>query len=101
MDPIVAGVVRKSIGVVAVIKEFDMLGVPDKWLALMNHIRHSAPAVYQLTFADRDTAEKSARKIYTTMVRNPTWFEVEIIRKGCDVYIIKKDCIQKAVVKHA
>lgn len=75
-----------------------MANVPDKWLTLMNHIRHSAPAVYQLTFPDRKTAERAARGIMLTTDRNATWFDVEVVRKGCDVYVIKKSHMQKAVI---
>jgi hypothetical protein len=101
MDPIVTGVVRRSSGVIVVIKEINMSPDPGKWITLMNYIRHSAPGAYQLTFPDRKTAERAARNIYTTVERNPTWFEVKIVRTGCDVFVIKKEYLQKAVVKNA
>lgn len=101
MVPIVTGVVRRSSGVIVVIKEINLTGAHDKWLTLMNYIRHSTPCTWVLTFPDSDTAKKSVDKIRTTMSRNPTWFDVEVIRKYDVIYIIKKDSLQKAVIKGA
>lgn len=101
MVPIVTSVVRRFSGVIAVIKEFDLAGVHDKWLTLMNYIRHSTPSTWQLTFPDNETAENAVHKIHTTMSRNPTWFDVEIVRKKNVIYIIKKEHVQKAVIKNA
>ena len=81
------------------IKEINMCGVTHKWLALMNYIRHSAPAVYQINFPDSKKASDVAKRLYSTVERNPTWFDVVIINKGCTVYVIKNDNIQKVVLK--
>lgn len=101
MVPIVISVVRKFSGVIVVIKEFNLAGVHDKWLTLMNYIRHSTPSTWALTFEDTDAAKKSVDKIRTTAERNPTWFDVEVIRKGNVIYIIKKDHLQKTVIINA
>ena len=90
--------VRKSSGVIVMIKAIRVSGVHNKWLALLNHIRHSAPAVYQITFSTSRQAGDSAKYMTATMERNPTWFEMAIVHKGCNVWVIKSEHIQKAVI---
>lgn len=99
MVPIVTSAARKLSGVIVMIKEISIAGVPNKWLTLMNHIRHSAPAVYQLMFPDNKTAQDVAKHLVTTIERNPTWFPMKIISRKNTVYVIKEDHIQKAVIK--
>ena len=80
------------------VKHINMAGVPHKWLALMNYIHHSTPAVFQLVFADSKVAGRSANHMRTVVERNPTWFPVLIVHRGCFVYVIKETYMQKAVV---
>ena len=80
------------------IKEINMRGAHNKWLALMNHIRHSAPVVYQCIFPDAQKAQDAVRCMLVAVERNPTWFKVLILRRGCNVFVIKEDQIQKAVI---
>ena len=80
------------------VKQINMAGVPHKWLALMNYIQHSTPAVYQLVFSDSKVAANATHHLRVVVDSNLTWFPVLIVHRGCFVYVIKETHMQKAVV---
>jgi hypothetical protein len=71
---------------------------PEKWLKLMLHLQNSMPSTFRLVFPDEASASNAGSKLIRVIQRQPTWFDVVITRRGCDVYVIKTQDVQKVVI---
>ena len=81
------------------IKEINLNRTPDKWMKLMLHLQNAVPGVFQLIFPDAETARKAANRMSTAVDRHPTWFQMLVAQRGCSVYVIKTQHVQKVVIK--
>lgn len=73
-------------------------GVHHKWFMLMTHAQNGTMPVHRCTFPSVDEAKHAYYRMRESRERNP-WFRLELIRKDCDVYIVKSDAIQEVIVK--
>ena len=72
---------------------------PEKWLKLMLRLQNSLIGTYQLTFPDVETARNAAKNIKAVMDKDPTWFQLVSIQRGCNIYVIKTQHVQKVVIR--
>jgi hypothetical protein len=72
---------------------------PEKWLKLMLHLQNSIPSTFRLVFTDEASASDAGSKLNRVIQRQPTWFNTVITRRGCDIYIIKTQGVQKVVIE--
>jgi hypothetical protein len=77
----------------------NLHNLPDKWLKLMLHIQNSVPNVFQLTFPDDKTARTAGNRMNMVMSRHPSWFNLMVCQRGCEVYVAKINNVQKVVIK--
>jgi len=75
-----------------------MSGTSEKWLKLMLHLQNSLVGTYQLTFRDVEAARNAAKSIKAVMDKDPTWFQLVSLQRGCNIYIIKTQFVQKVVI---
>lgn len=71
---------------------------PGKYLRLMHHFQNGLPGAYHVMFSNAESARKASARMKNTMDRNPGWFSLVIIQRGCDVYVIKTQHVQKVVI---
>lgn len=70
----------------------------EKWMKLVLHLYNAPPAVHHCIFQDADTGIRAASAMRNIVNSHPTWFPITIIQRGCDVWVIKNESIQKAVI---
>ena len=73
--------------------------VPHKWQRLLLHLQNAVPDTFRCVFPDVETARDAGRKMLMVIRRRLTWFNMEICVRGCDVYVIKTDRVQKVVIR--
>ena len=80
-------------------QEISLKKVPHKWLKLMLHLQNSAQGVFRLVFPDVKAAKDAQHRMHNMMDAHPGWFQMLITQRGCDVYVIKNQCVQKVVIR--
>lgn len=71
---------------------------PDKWLKLMLHMRNAPPAIHHCIFPNADASQGAANRMRNVARNHPTWCPMTIIQRGCDVWVIKEEFVQKVVI---
>jgi hypothetical protein len=69
-----------------------------RWLKLMLHLYNAPAAVHHCVFSEADAACDAANRMRHVVTEHPTWCPMTIMQRGCNVWIIKNDHIQKVVI---
>lgn len=77
----------------------NLARTPDKWLRLMLHFQNSIPTIFRITMPDKESAKFVRARLDHVQVRQPTWFNMLVILRGCDVFVVKLDRVQEVVIK--
>lgn len=71
---------------------------PGRYLRLMHHLQNGLPGVYRVMFSDVETARNASKQIKAILDRHPTWFDLVVMQRGCDIYVIKNHVVKKVVI---
>ena len=76
------------------IKEIHMRNVPDKWQRLLLHLQNAPETAVRIVFP---TSRKAAyaRDSMRKSMYNQEWYSLLVTVRGCDVYVINIDRVQK------
>ena len=80
-------------------KVINLAQTEDKWLKLMLHFNNSIPMVFRIKCTDPEAAGEVRKRLAHVMNRQPTWFNMVIAQRQCDVYVVKCDRAQDVVIK--
>jgi hypothetical protein len=70
-----------------------------RWLKLMLHFQNAVPGAFHLPFPDRATAHKVAHRMTNAMEDRSEWFNMLVIQRENNVYVIKPQHMQKVVIR--
>lgn len=71
----------------------------ERWLKLMLHLQNSLPGVFRCMFDDEQTARTAAHRMCANINRHPSWFNMVVCQRGCEVYVIKTQYVQKVMIR--
>ena len=74
------------------------IGNHQKWQRLLLMIQNSPHASFRIAFKDNEEARTVLQKLYRAIWDRPSWFNLVLCQRGCDIYIIKPDKAQKVVI---
>lgn len=83
------------------VKIITMKKTTGKWLKLMLNLNNSVPHIFRIVCKDEDSAKKTFHRLDNVIREHPTWFDMVVIRKGSDVYVVKTYFAQKVVIRDA
>ena len=83
------------------VQVIDIVDVNEGWLKLMLHFQNSAHyQVFKIISPNKEEAIKCRRRMEETIRRNPSWFNMIVAARGCDVYAVKLNRARTVEVRH-
>ena len=76
------------------------IGHHQKWQMLLLYMQNSPNASFRMKFDNHDQARDTYQRLHKTMLNRPTWYNLIICIRDCDVYVIKPDKAQKVVIQY-
>ena len=71
----------------------------EKWMNLLHWMNNAVPHVFCVKCRDEREAKSTAHRIQDVITGHPTWFEMFVVRRKAEVYVIKMRFAQKVVIK--
>lgn len=69
-----------------------------KWQRLLLYIQNTPGAVFIMEFDDYEEARCVMMRLYKSIAYHPTWYNLTIIQRKGNLYIIKPNMAQKVVI---
>ncbi len=70
-----------------------------RWENLLLWMQNSATGSFHLVFKDVHAASVAAISMCQHLDKHYSWFSMVVVRRGCDIYVIKTQNTQKVVIR--
>lgn len=75
------------------------IGCNQRWQRLLLYMQNSPHTSFRMRFEDHDKARDTLQRLHKTMMNRPSWYDLVLCQRGCDIYVIKPDKAQKVVIQ--
>ena len=75
------------------------IGQHQRWQKLLLYMQNSPNVSFRIKLDDHDQANYAYQRLYKSMLNRPTWYNLVLCLRGCDIYVIKPDKAQKVVIQ--
>ena len=83
------------------VQVIDIVGVSEGWMKLMQHFQnHPHYQVFKVITPNKEEAIKVRHMLSEVIRRRPSWFDMIITSRGCDVYVVKLNRVRTVEVRH-
>ena len=70
-----------------------------KWQRLLLYMQNSTKSSFSMKFNSHEEAKDAHQRLYKAMSSRPTWYNLTICIRDCEIYIINPDKAQKVVIE--
>ena len=77
----------------------DMVDVKDGWLKLMLRFANSTDTVFRCECRNKEEALIARNNLNNTIRNRDTWFNMIVVQRGTDVYVVKVDRAKRVVIR--
>ena len=70
----------------------------QKWQRLLLYMQNSPNTLFRMKFNSHEKARDTYQRLHKAMLSRPTWYNLILCIRDCDVYVIKPDKAQKVVI---
>ena len=71
----------------------------QKWQRLLLYMQNSTNSSFRMKFNSHEEAKDAYQRMHKAMSSRPTWYNLILCIRDCDVYVIKPDKAQKVVIQ--
>lgn len=71
----------------------------DKWVKLMLHFQNSVHDVFRIKCTDGEAASGMRLRLGRVLYSHPTWFNMVLAQRQCDVYVVKINNTHDVVIQ--
>ena len=74
------------------------IGKHQKWQKLLLYMQNKPHEAFIIKFDDAKEARIALLRLKRSIDYNPSWYNLDMFQRGCNVYVIKPDIAQKVVI---
>lgn len=75
------------------------IGTYQKWQRLLLYMQNKPHEAFIIKFDDVKDARAAMLRLRRAIDYNPSWYNLDMFQRGCNVYVIKPDKAQKVVIQ--
>lgn len=76
------------------------IGCNQKWQKLLLYMQNSPNTLFRIKFDNHDQASDTYNRLHKAMLSRPSWYNLILCERGCDIYVIKPDKARKVVITY-
>jgi hypothetical protein len=71
----------------------------QKWQKILLFMQNKPHEAFIIKFTDVKDARIAMMRLKRSMDYNPSWYNLDMFQRGCNIYVIKPDKAQKVVIQ--
>lgn len=76
------------------------IGKHQKWQKILLYMQNKPHEAFIIKFTDVKEARIALLRLKRSVAYNPSWYNLDMFQRGCNIYVIKPDNAQKVVIQY-